>query len=144
MSFKLSNNNQHEDEEMSDINIVPLVDVMLVLLIIFMATAPLSIGGINVSLPRSKARSVTIDEDRIVLSIDSQGRYFIEKMEVDRTKLQDRLKAIYEFREKKNIYIRADHTVSYGTVVDAMSAAKLAGVKKMSMLTKSSRKYRKR
>lgn len=128
---------EEQDEEMSDINVVPLVDVMLVLLVIFMVTAPLSIGGINVSLPTSKARSVTIEETRIVLSIDLKGRFFIEKMEVEPKKLEAKLRAIYEFRKNKSLYIRADGRVPYGRVIDAMSAAKLAGVKKMSMLTRS-------
>lgn len=134
MDFKMSDN---EDAEMSDINIIPLVDVMLVLLIIFMVTAPLSIGGINVSVPSSKARSLSLDEERVVLSIDKSGRFFIEKMEVAPKDLESRLKAIYEFRKEKNIYIRADKHVNYGQVVYAMSAAKIAGVQKMSMLTKS-------
>ncbi|MBF0441373.1 MAG: biopolymer transporter ExbD [Oligoflexales bacterium] len=135
MDFKFSK--EDEEGEISDINIIPLVDVMLVLLIIFMVTAPLSIGGINVALPSSKAKSISMDEERIVLSIDAKGRYFIEKMEVSPDSLESRLKAIYEFRKKKNIYIRADRNVSYGRVVDAMSAAKVAGVDKMSMLTRS-------
>ncbi|MGE0172033.1 MAG: ExbD/TolR family protein [Oligoflexales bacterium] len=135
--MQMGNSFEPEDQALKEINIVPLVDVMLVLLIIFMVTAPLSIGGINIALPSSKAKSVTIDQDRIVLSIDEKGRYFLENMEVPRTTLEPKLKAIYEFREKKEIYIRADRKVDYGVVVDAMSAAKLAGVDKMSMLTKS-------
>jgi biopolymer transport protein TolR len=133
-SSSSSQESEHEDH-LSDINVVPLVDVMLVLLIIFMVTAPLSIGGINVSLPMSKAKVVTIDQDRIVLTIDTRGRYFIDKNEITPVEIEARLKAIYQFRDKKTIYIRADRGVPYGRVVDAMSAAKLAGVEKMSMLT---------
>jgi biopolymer transport protein TolR len=133
----MGNSFEPEDQSLKEINIVPLVDVMLVLLIIFMVTAPLSIGGINISLPSSKAKSVSIAEDRIVLSVDGKGRFFLESVEVPRTTLEAKLKAIYEFRDKKEIYIRADRSVDYGVVVDAMSAAKLAGVDKMSMLTKS-------
>ncbi|MFY7930493.1 MAG: ExbD/TolR family protein [Oligoflexus sp.] len=139
MEFKLPNA-QDDDEDsgqMADINIVPLVDVMLVLLIIFMVTAPLSIGGINVELPSSKARSSGMDEDRVVLSINARGQYFIEKMEVPATVLDQRLLEIYQNREKKELYIRADKAVVYGRVVDAMSAAKLAGVTRISMLTQA-------
>ena len=138
MAFKMSSSSQDSeqyDDHLSEINVVPLVDVMLVLLIIFMVTAPLSIGGINVALPTSKAKVVSIDQDRIVLTIDNRGRYFIEKNEITGTEIESRLKAIYQFRDKKTIYIRADRGVPYGRVVDAMSAAKLAGVEKMSMLT---------
>jgi biopolymer transport protein TolR len=137
VAFKLSGSDDDysNDDSLSDINVVPLVDVMLVLLIIFMVTAPLSIGGINVALPKSRAKSVTIDQDRIVLSVDNKGRYFIDSMEIAPHDLEGRLRAIFEFREKKTLYIRADRTVVYGRVVDAMSAGKLAGVDKMSMLT---------
>ena len=113
---------------------------MLVLLIIFMVTAPLSIGGINVDLPNSKARSRDMSEDRVVLSISPKGEYFIEKMEVPSGVLDMRLKELYQQREKKELYIRADKTVVYGRVVDAMSAAKLAGVTRISMLTQAPNK----
>ncbi len=141
MEFKSSQSDNEEDSgQMADINIVPLVDVMLVLLIIFMVTAPLSIGGINVDLPSSKARSRDMAEDRVVLSINAKGEYFIEKMEVPATVLDQRLKDLYQQREKKELYIRADKTVVYGRVVDAMSAAKLAGVTRISMLTQAPQK----
>ncbi len=132
MAFKVSDN---ESEEMAEINIIPLVDVMLVLLIIFMVTAPLSIGGINVALPNSKAKSVSVDQDRIVLTIDQDGGYFLDKTQIKAVDLEAKLRAIYELREKKDLYIRADKSVAYGKVVDAMSAAKIAGVQKLSMLT---------
>lgn len=132
MAFKVSEN---DTEEMAEINIIPLVDVMLVLLIIFMVTAPLSIGGINVALPNSKAKSVSVDQDRIVLTIDQDGAFFLDKVQIKAVDLEAKLRAIYELREKKDLYIRADKSVKYGKVVDAMSAAKIAGVQKMSMLT---------
>jgi biopolymer transport protein TolR len=138
MEFKQQQSDgDDENGAMADINIVPLVDVMLVLLIIFMVTAPLSIGGINVDLPSSKARSRDMAEDRVVLSINQKGEYFIEKMEVPAGVLDIRLKELYQQREKKELYIRADKAVVYGRVVDAMSAAKLAGVTRISMLTQA-------
>jgi len=137
MNFNASGSNDEEHAALADINIVPLVDVMLVLLIIFMVTAPLSIGGINVELPASRAKSIAIDENRVVLSIGRNGDFFIEKMPIPAPALQERLKAIFEFRQKKELYIRADRDVVYGSVVDAMSAAKMAGVHKMSMLTQA-------
>lgn len=140
MEFKSTPQGSDDDEDsgqMADINIVPLVDVMLVLLIIFMVTAPLSIGGINVDLPSSKARSTGMAENRVVLSINARGEYYIEKMPVPGANLDQRLLEIYQNREKKELYIRADKGVIYGRVVDAMSAAKLAGVTKISMLTQA-------
>jgi biopolymer transport protein TolR len=121
--------------QMAEINIVPLVDVMLVLLIVFMVAAPLSISGIKVNLPTSRAKGSGVDKDRIVLSISKAGEYYIDKMNIPRPDLERKMKALFEFREKKQLFIRADRKVDYGRVVDAMSAAKLAGVSKMAMLT---------
>ena len=138
MEFKTSHED-HEDDtgSMADINIVPLVDVMLVLLIIFMVTAPLSIGGININLPSSKARSSAVAENRVVLSISVKGEYYLEKVGIPADVLEQRLAEIYANREKKEIYIRADKSVVYEKVVNAMSAARLAGVTKISMLTEA-------
>ncbi len=138
MEFKSSNDdNENDMGQMADINIVPLVDVMLVLLIIFMVTAPLSIGGINVNLPVSKARSSAVSENRVVLSISMKGDYFLEKLGIPSEVLESRLAEIYRNREKKEIYIRADKAVVYEKVVNAMSAARMAGVTKISMLTEA-------
>ncbi len=138
MEFKTSTED-HEDDtgSMADINIVPLVDVMLVLLIIFMVTAPLSIGGISINLPVSKARSSAVSENRVILTISVKGEYFLEKLGIPSEALETRLAEIYQNREKKEIYIRADKSVVYEKVVNAMSAARLAGVTKISMLTEA-------
>ncbi|MEZ4741383.1 MAG: biopolymer transporter ExbD [Bdellovibrionota bacterium] len=130
-----SGSNQDQPDDLAEINIIPLVDVMLVLLIVFMVAAPLSISGIKVQLPTSKARGTSVDESRIILSIDKGGNYFVDKMPIPRPELEKRIHALFEFREKKELFIRADRGVYYGAVVDAMSAAKLAGVNKMAMLT---------
>jgi biopolymer transport protein TolR len=139
MAFQTGNQGG-DNEDLAEINIVPLVDVMLVLLIIFMVAAPLSIGGIQVELPFSKARGSSVDEDRVVLSINNSGEFFIEKMQIPEPTLEDKMKAIYQFRKKKELYIRADEKVVYGKVVHAMSAARLAGVTKLSMLTRPTKK----
>lgn len=130
-------NSGHSNDEIAEINMIPLIDVMLVLLIIFMVTAPLSIGGIKVDLPISKARGAAVDEERVVLSINRLGQYFLEKQNIPEAGLEAKLKAVYQFRQKKELYIRADQNVAYGHVVFAMSSAKLAGVSKLSMLTNS-------
>ncbi len=128
--------NEH-NHEMSEINIVPLVDVMLVLLIIFMIAAPLSVSGINVTLPTAKVRGAMPTQDRIVLTVSPGGEYYFDKVKIPEAQLTERLKAIFDVRDKKELYIRADRGVNYGRVVDAMSAAKLAGVSKLSMLTQN-------
>lgn len=137
MAFNMGgDSSEHDDnEELAEINIIPLVDVMLVLLIIFMVAAPLSIGGINVNLPLSRAKGQKINEDRIVLSINKSGDYYIEKAQISSNSLIEKFKAIFEFRQNKELYIRADRDVAYGRVVDAMTAARLAGIGKMNMLT---------
>lgn len=140
MAFgKLGNDKSFESEsaDLAEINIIPLVDVMLVLLIIFMVTAPLSIGGIKVELPHSTAKSTGIDEKRVVLSINEQGDFYLDRVQVPAAGLRDRFRTIFESRDKKELYIRADRGVSYGRVVDAMSAAKGAGVLKIGMLTQA-------
>lgn len=121
--------------DIAEINVIPLVDVLLVLLIIFMVAAPISIGGINIDLPTSKAKGTISDEDRIVLTINRDGNFFIEKSEIPASALQATLTAKYQYRQKKEIFIRADKSALYSHVVDAMSAARIAGVTRISMLT---------
>ena len=132
---------QEDYGDLAEINIIPLVDVMLVLLIIFMVAAPLSIGGIKVELPFSQAKSASISEDRIVLTIDNSGQYFIDTSQVPDIQLEDRLKILFRGRKNKELFIRADHKVVYGKVIRAMSAAKVAGVSKLGMLTNQTKKH---
>lgn len=134
LSLDSKSGEQHA-EAIAEINIIPLVDVLLVLLIIFMVAAPLSMQGIKVELPRSRAKSPISDEKKIVLSINSKGEYFLDKDRIAKDKLEEKLKAVFQYREQKDIYIRADRDVPYGAVVDGISSAKLVGVQKVSMLT---------
>ncbi|MCB9228871.1 MAG: biopolymer transporter ExbD [Deltaproteobacteria bacterium] len=124
-----------DNKDLAEINIIPLVDIMLVLLIIFMVAAPLSISGIHVQLPRSQAKGGQVDQKKIILSIDEKGDYFIDKTRIQPEHLEAKIEAVFAVRDEKELYIRADKNVSYGRVVDAMTAAKLAGVRKLSMLT---------
>jgi biopolymer transport protein TolR len=135
------NFNQGDDYsgDIAEINVIPLVDVLLVLLIIFMVAAPISIGGINIDLPTSKARGTLTDEDRVIISINKDGEFWMEKSKVPASALSEKLKAMYQHRERKEIFIRADRDVAYSAVIDAMSAAKTAGVSKISMLTQPPR-----
>ena len=136
MAFRVGPSGDGEEhQDLAEINIIPLVDIMLVLLIIFMVAAPLSISGIGVQLPKSKAKGGRVDESRIILSIDAKGGFFLDKQEIPPEQLEAKMQAIFSVREKKELYIRADKRVRYGRVVDAMGAAKLAGVSKLSMLT---------
>lgn len=137
MAFgNLGQSDGDEHSDMAEINIIPLVDVMLVLLIVFMVAAPLSISGIKVDIPTSRAKGVSVSEKKVILSIDKEGNFYFDKLQVPRRDLTQKILGIFEFKDKKELYIRADRVVSYGVVVDAMGAAKLAGVSKIAMLTK--------
>ncbi len=134
MQFRNSESDE-DNQDLAEINIIPLVDVMLVLLIIFMVAAPLSLTGIQVNLPQTKARGAAFDQKRIVLSIDPKGVYYLEDMRIPSENLATKLETAFGSQPNKQLYIRADRKVLYEHVVDAMSAAKLAGVEKISMLT---------
>ncbi len=134
MSFGMGTSGD-EDTFLAEINIVPLVDIMLVLLIIFMVTAPLSMSGVSVDLPKTAKHQMKVSKKRIVLSLDDTGSYFIEKVGVTSEQLEAKLKGILSLNTDKTLYIRADRSVSYGKVMHAMSAAKLAGAERISMLS---------
>ena len=124
-----------EDAYLAEINIVPLVDIMLVLLIIFMVTAPLSISGVSVDLPKTAKHQMKVSNKRIVLSLNESGEYFIEKTSIPTDQLEAKLQGILSLKKDKTLYIRADRNVNYGKVMRAMSAAKLAGAARISMLS---------
>ncbi|PIP41728.1 MAG: protein TolR [Desulfobacterales bacterium CG23_combo_of_CG06-09_8_20_14_all_51_8] len=129
-----SRNNQ--DGLMSDINVTPFVDVMLVLLIIFMVTAPMMIQGVNVSLPETEnTDNMATDEDQLIVIIDSNNKILINDYEVGIDFLRAKLIKIFENRSTKNIFLKADKNIPYGTVVRVMSEIKGAGVKKLGMVT---------
>lgn len=123
------------DEDIDSINVVPLVDVMLVLLIIFMVTAPMLSMGIDVNLPRVKSKSIDIAEEKLVLTISENKEIFLNKTAVALTDLKPKLTAIYAQRVDREIFLRADKNVSYGFVVEVMSEIRKAGIDKLGMIT---------
>jgi biopolymer transport protein TolR len=125
-----------ESAAIAEINIIPLVDVMLVLLIIFMVTAPLSVGGLSVNLPTSQSKATNVDHQRVVLSITRGGKFVIEQQELSSANLKEYLQTAFRGNPNKNLYIKGDRNVPYGVVVEAMSVAKSAGVNKLAMLAK--------
>lgn len=126
---------RHEKISMSEINVVPLVDVMLVLLIIFMVTAPMLSMGIDVNLPRVKSKSIDIAEEKLVLTISENKEIFLNKTGVPLSDLKSKLTAIYAQRVDREIFLRADKNVSYGFVVEVMSEIRKAGIDKLGMIT---------
>ncbi|MCF6252251.1 MAG: protein TolR [Methylococcaceae bacterium] len=128
---------------MSEINVVPYIDVTLVLLIIFMITAPLVQTGVDVDLPQADTSPVQQEnEPPIIVSIDKQGQYFIdigaqEDEPVTASDLLYRVAAVLRNKPKTQVYIRGDHTVAYGKVVTVMAALKNAGVPSVGLMTSS-------
>ena len=124
----------------SDINVTPLVDVMLVLLIIFMVTAPMMTHGIKVDLPETESKSIKAKEDPLILSITRKKEIFIENYKVELDDLGGKLNKIFANRAAKEILLQADKSVSYGFVITVMSQVKEAGITKVGMITEPLRK----
>jgi biopolymer transport protein TolR len=120
---------------MSEINVTPMVDVMLVLLIIFMVTAPLIQQGVKVNLPETKAAPVEATEKKLVVSIDAGRRVYIGEAEVAVAELEQKLATNAKAQADKELYLHADRDVPYGVVVDVMAAAQRAGITNVGMIT---------
>ncbi len=125
----------NDKQPVSDINVTPLVDVILVLLIIFMVTAPMLQMGIDVNLPRVKAKSVDVGEEKLILTIKSNQEIFINRYKASLDDLKLKLENIFESRIDREIFMRADEKVPYGFVVKVMSEVRKAGVDKLGMIT---------
>ena len=120
---------------MSEINVTPMVDVMLVLLIIFMVTTPLIQQGVKVNLPETKAAPVEASDKKLVLSIDLTKRVFIGEAEIKLEELEEKLKTNVKAQTDKELYLHADRDLPYGIVVDVMAAAQRAGITNVGMIT---------
>ena len=129
---------------MSDINVTPLVDVMLVLLIIFMVTAPMMMQGVNVSLPKTTSKPLPAEKEHLIITVDRSQQIYINDYKVGLEALQAKLKKIYEGRPDEKVYLRADKGVPYGIVVRVMSEVKDAGVEKLGMVTEPLKETNKR
>jgi biopolymer transport protein TolR len=119
----------------SEINVTPFVDVMLVLLIIFMVTAPLMHQGIDVDLPDTTTQQLRIKDEPLILTVDKAGAYHLGRREIAEVELSEKLTAIFEGRDSKEIFLRADENVAYRYVVKALAAAREAGATKLGMVT---------
>ncbi len=128
-----------EFDHLADINVTPLVDVMLVLLIIFMVTAPMLHQGISVALPKTATTNLRSTlEDPIVLSISKDGLYYINETPVARGMLRDRLRAILRGHKEKSVLLKADRSLSYGTVIETLDLLNRMGIESLGMITDTS------
>jgi biopolymer transport protein TolR len=139
---------QHQSSDpydhLADINVTPLVDVMLVLLIIFMVTAPMLHQGISVALPKTATTNLRSTlEDPIVLSISKDGLYYINETPVARGLLKDRLRAILRSHKEKAVLLKADRSLSYGTVIETLDLLNRMGIESLGMITDTSGSARK-
>jgi biopolymer transport protein TolR len=123
------------NKALAEINVTPLVDVVLVLLIIFMVTAPMLSMGIDVNLPRVKSKSVDVTEEKLVLTINEAREIFLNKTKMQLGELNFKLEAIFSNRIDREVFLRADKNVPYGFVVEVMSEVRKAGVDKLGMIT---------
>jgi len=130
-----SRRKNNPSKPLAEINVTPLVDVMLVLLIIFMVTAPMLSMGIDVNLPRVKAKSVDVAEEKLVLTVNEPREIFLNKTKMTLGELKPKLEAIFSNRIDREIFLRADKNVPYGFVVEVMSEVRKAGVDKLGMIT---------
>jgi biopolymer transport protein TolR len=124
-----------DERPMAEINVTPLVDVVLVLLIIFMVTAPMLQMGIDVNLPQVKSRNVDVTEEKVVLTIDGAKGIFVNKTKIPLAELGARLEGVFADRSEREIYLRADRAVPYGFVVEVMAEIRKAGIDKLGMIT---------
>ena len=120
---------------MSEINVTPLVDVMLVLLIIFMVTAPMMMQGMDVQLPQTQAKTIPSQEERLVITLNKKQEIFINEYHVSRGELQEKLKILYQNKKEGEVFLRADRSLPYGFVIQIMSDIKNAGIEKLGMVT---------
>ncbi|MFP5349681.1 MAG: protein TolR [Gammaproteobacteria bacterium] len=125
---------------MSEINVVPYIDVTLVLLVIFMITAPLLTQGVQVDLPQSSAKPIDVqDRETLVVTVDRQGRYYLDDRRIGADELRRKVAAILRARPKTPVVIRGDRNVSYGQVVKAMALLQSAGAPSVGLITEASR-----
>jgi biopolymer transport protein TolR len=120
---------------MAEINVTPMVDVMLVLLIIFMVTAPLISQGVAVALPQTKAQTLDVQENKLVLSLSRDKKIYLGQTEIAYAELRDKLVGNIRLRDDRQVYLHADRDLTYGFVVDIMAILKDAGVENLGMVT---------
>ena len=124
-----------QNRPLSEINVTPFVDVMLVLLIIFMVTAPMMQQGIDVDLPETTTQPLRVRDEPLILTVQENGKYYLARKEIPEAELRAKLEAIFAGQDRKEIFLRADRDTAYKWVVKALAAAREAGATKLGMVT---------
>jgi biopolymer transport protein TolR len=144
MAFNLNDMGDGQEEQpMSEINVTPFVDVMLVLLIIFMVTAPMLTAGVNVDLPQTSASGLEGKDEPLSVSIDKAGNIYLQETKIQLTELVVRLNAITKENKQVRIFVRGDRTVDYGRIMLVVGEINNAGFAKVSLVTESLHKGQK-
>jgi len=130
----------NDENLMSEINVTPLVDVMLVLLIIFMITAPMLTYGVKVNLPTTTSKPIPTKQEPLLVTLDKNKNVFIDQYKIPLKKLKKKLKPIIKANPKRNVLLQADQRVSYGYVMQVMAEIKSAGVERLGLVTKPLKK----
>jgi len=120
---------------MGDINVTPFVDVMLVLLIIFMVTAPMMTHGVKVDTPQTTHGQMDVNAKNLMISIDSSGQVFINDAQLNASEIREKLPVILDVKQVKEVYIKADKSLPYGVVMNVMAQIRDAGIEKIGMVT---------
>ena len=120
---------------LSDINVTPFVDVMLVLLIIFMVTAPMMMQGMDVALPEATAEPLESEKEHLIITLNTQNEIFINDFKVSVDGLGEKLSNILQGRAEREVFLKADKAISWGIVAQVMAEIKGAGVEKLGMVT---------
>lgn len=141
MAFQMSGggsrtNGKYRYTKMAEINVTPFVDVMLVLLIVFMVTAPLLTVGVPVDLPKTRAATINDTQEPLVVSIDAEGTIYLQESPIEMGKLIPRLSAITDANPDLRIFVRGDASLAYGDVMSVMGELSAAGFSKVSLLAK--------
>ena len=136
MAFGVGPHDSDDEQSMADINVTPLVDVMLVLLIIFMITAPMLHQGIEVVLPQAEAASLPQRaQDPLVLSINREGLVFLQDQPIHQSQLIERLSSLLEARDEDTVFIKGDREVSYGRIMEVLDLLNQGGIVNVGMVT---------
>jgi biopolymer transport protein TolR len=144
MNGRNGNGGRARYKPMSEINVTPMVDVMLVLLVVFMVAAPLLTVGVPVELPQTKAPAITEQKEPLVITVNAEGKLFLQNGGVGDDELVPRLQAITKNNPQADIYVRGDRAINYGRVMEVMGMVSAAGFTKVSLVTEQARDKAKR